>query len=114
MPKFNEDVKLLRRDIAMVRSLIQLEGIKFHFVPTQLMIADCLTKAMRGKDLLGVLEDGMLKQIDLTSDYSIKAVSLYAPVAYLEKELDENYDYGDLSPSEQEQWYSEQSGTDDT
>ena len=43
-------------------------------------------------------------QIDLKSDYSIKAVSLYALVAYLTKELDDNYGYGDLSPKEQEQW----------
>ena len=48
---------------------------------------------------------------DITSDYSIKAVSLYAPVAYMDKELDHIYDYGNLSPGEQEQWSSEQSGT---
>ena len=68
---------------------------------------------MSGKDLLGVLEEGMLRKIDLTSDYSIKAVCLYAPVVYMDKELDEKYDYGDLSPGEQEQWSSEQSVTED-
>ena len=104
-PKFNKDVKLSRRDFAMVRSLIQFEGIRFHFVPTQMMIADCLTKAMSGKDLHGVLEDGMLRLIDLTSDYSIKAARLYALVASLNKELDENYDYGYLSPNEQDQFH---------
>ena len=51
-PKFNKDVKLPRINIAMVRSLIQFEGTKFHFVSTQTMIADCLTKAISGKDLL--------------------------------------------------------------
>ena len=76
-----------------------------------MMIADRLAKAMSEKDLPGVMEDWMLRKIDLTSDYSIKAVSVYAQVAYLDKELDENYDYGDLPPSEQEQWSSEQPGT---
>ena len=112
-PKFNKDVKLPSRDIAMVRSLIQFEGIKFEFVPTQMIIADCLTKAMSGKNLLGVLEEGVLRQKDLTSDYSIKAVSLYAPVAYMDKELDEKYDNGVLSPGEQVQWSSNQSDTED-
>ena len=78
-----------------------------------MMTADCLTKAMSGRDLLGVLKYRMLRQIDLTYDYSIKAVSLYGPVAYLEKELDENYDNGDLSKNGQEQWLSDQSDTDD-
>ena len=112
-PKFNKVVKLPRRDIAMVRSFIHFEGIRFHFVPTQLMIADWLTKAMSGKDLLGVLEDGMLMLIDLTLCYSIKVARLYPLVASLDKELDENYDYGDLSPNEQDQWSSDQSETDD-
>ena len=57
-----------------------------------MMIADCLTKAMSATDLLGVLEEGMLRKIDLTSDYSIKVVSLYAPVAYVDKESDESMD----------------------
>ena len=77
------------------------------------MIADCLTKAMSATDLLGVLEEGMLRKIDLTSDYSIKVVSLYAPLAYVDKESDEKYGYGDLSPGEQEQGPSEESGMED-
>ena len=75
-PKVNKDVKLPRRDIAMVRSFKQFDGINFHFVRTQVMIADCLTKAMSKKDLLGVLEGGILRKIGLTSNYSIKAGSL--------------------------------------
>ena len=47
------------------------------------------------------------------SDYSIKAVSMFAPVAYFDKKLDENYDFGDLAPNEQEQWSPDQSETDD-
>ena len=31
----------------------------------------------------------------------------------MDKELDEKYDYGDLSSSEQEQWSSDQLGTED-
>ena len=112
-PKFNKYVMLPSRNIAVVRSLIQFEGIEFQFVPRQMIIADCLTKAMSGKDLLGVLEEGVLRQIDLTSDYSIKAVSLYAPVAYMDKELDENNDFVDLSPGEQVHWSSNQSDTED-
>ena len=54
-PKFNKDVKLPRRDIAMVRSLIQIEGIKFHFEPTQMMVADSLTKAMSEKKLTRII-----------------------------------------------------------
>ena len=91
-PKLNKEVNLPQKEIAMVHSKIQFEGIKFPFVPTQMMIADCLTMAMSGRDLLGVLEDRMR----LTSKYSITAVSLYAPGTYLDKELDENYEYGDL------------------
>ena len=62
----------------------------------------------------GVLHDAMLRQIDITSHYSIKVVSLYAPVAYLDKKayLDENYDYGELTPNEHEQRSSDQSGKD--
>ena len=78
-----------------------------------MMTADCLTKTMSGRKLLGELKDRMPRQIDLTSDYSIKAVSLYGPVAYLDKELDEKYDYGDLSKIGQDQWSSDQSDTDD-
>ena len=63
--KFNKEIKLPRRDFAMVPSLIQFEVNKFHFVPTQMMIADCLTKAFSAKELLGVLENG---KTDLTSD----------------------------------------------
>ena len=75
------------------------------------MIADCLTKAMSKKDNLGVFEGGILRKIGLTSNYSIKTVSLYAPVAYMDKELDEKYDYGDISFGEQEQWPSDYSCT---
>ena len=57
------------------------------------MVANCLTKAICGKDLLGKLEGGVLRLINFTSDNSIKVVSLYAPVAYMEKGLDEKYDY---------------------
>ena len=78
-----------------------------------MMIADCLNKAMSGKYLLGVLEETLLRKIVLTSDYSVMAVSLYAPVEYMDKEMDEKSDYGNISPGEQEQWSSDQSDTED-
>ena len=77
------------------------------------MILVFLTKSMSRDDLRHVLEDEMLRQIGLSTYFSIKALSLYAPVVYLDKELDKNYYCGDLSPNEQEQKSSEQSGTDD-
>ena len=49
----------------------------------------------------------------LAADYSVKAVSLYAPVEYMDKEMDEKSDYGDVSPGEQEQWSLDQSDTED-
>ena len=79
---------------------------KFHFVPTQMMIADCLTKAMSGKDLLEYW------RMDAKADRTNVRL-IYQSSEIICTELDENYNYGDLSPNEQEQWFSKQSGTDD-
>ena len=46
-----------------------------------MIIADCLSKNMNGKNLLGVLEDEMLQKSYFSADHFIKAVSMYAPAA---------------------------------
>ena len=56
-PKFNNDVKLPRSKIARVWSLILFEGIKFHFVPTLMMMADCLPNAHELKGLTRSIEE---------------------------------------------------------
>ena len=53
--RVNNETLATRADIAMARLFVKIEGIKFIFVPTQIMVADCLTKSVSGKDVFTVL-----------------------------------------------------------
>ena len=109
---FTKDVKLPKRDI--LPGCGRWYSLKVpRFTLLQLRFWSRIVSLRHERQgTVGSRKKGTLRKIDMTSDYSIKAVSMYAPVAYLDKKLDKTCYYADLSPNKQVQWSSDQSETD--
>ena len=103
--------ELPRRDIPVASSMMENESLFFHYIPTAMMIANCLTKATSGRDSMWAIESGKLRQIDFTSENALKARSIDALIGFMERELDPKYTFDDMSLCEQPAWSSDNDKT---